>query len=406
MTSTLRYGTDSEVTFDLSPEALLAECGQPETAPIDDAAAAVAAALISPLGLPPIAQCILPDDRVAIVLDDDIPQATELLVGALQTLLEANVDPSGIAVICSDRYAGHDFTDQLQRSCGHAIAVKFHDPKDRDELAYLGTSTEGKDVYVNRTIVDAEAVLPIGCLRVDTASGYYGIHSGLFPAFSDEEARERFAAPSNEEWSAHRRRRREEAEEVARRLGVMMTIQIAPGGQGAVSQVLAGEPAQIAKQGQEICDALWNAPLPHRASLVVAGIEGGPESQTWNNVARAIAAASEAVADEGAIAICSELSCPPGPALQKLRDLRDFESTLLELKKDRSDDVGAAIQLLYALDRVRIYFVSQLDEEVVEELGMAPIMDLDDLGRLSQRHESCVLLSNAQYAAVTTNDEL
>ena len=405
MTSTLRYGTDSVATFNLAPESLLAECGSPEVEPIDDPAAAAAAALISPLGLPAISQCVLPDDRVAIALDDDLPQGAQLLVGVVQTLLEAKVDPTGITVLCNDRYAGKDLANQLQRSSGHAIEVKTHDPTDRNELAYLGTSSEGKDIFLNRTIVDAELVLPIGCLRVDTASGYHGVHGAIYPAFGDEDARKRFSAPSSEEWAVHRRRRREESEEAARLLGIVMTIQVAPGGQGSISQILAGEPKAIAQRGKEICDSLWNYSLPHRASLVVAAIEGDEQSQTWDNVARALSSASAAVQDEGAIVICTDLSCPPGPALQQIRDFRDFESTHLELKKDRSPDVAAATQLLQALDRVRVYFVSRLDEDVVEELGMAPISDLADLDRLSQRHESYVLLSNAQYTIATPREE-
>ena len=38
------------------------------------------------------------------------------------------------------------------------------------------------------------------------------------------------------------------------------------------------------------------------------------------------------------------------------------------------------------LDRNRVYLLSGLDDELVEDMGMAPIQDLADLYRLSERH--------------------
>jgi len=405
MTSVLKYGSDSQITFELPPETLIAECGKPAGDPIDDPSAAMAAGLISPWGLPPLAECVLPDDRVAIVLHDELPRADELLIGAVKTFLEAKVDPTGISILISDRYANLDLEPVLRASTGHDITVKRHNPSDRDELAYLGTSGEGKPILLNRTIVDAEFVLPIGCLRVDSAPGYYGVDGTVFPAFGDEEARKRFGAPSNEEWAAHRRRRREEVEEVARLLGVVMTVQIAPGSRGELLQVIVGEPGTIKKRARDTCDAIWNYKIPRRASLVIAAIEGGAECQTWDNVALATAAASAAVADGGAIALCTDLDSPPGAALQRLTELRDFETTLLELKKDRSPDVTAATQLLQALQQYRVYLLSNLDDELVEDLGMAPIGDETELVRLSQRYETCILLSNAQFAVALPEED-
>ncbi len=404
MTAVLKYGSDSEVTLEIPEENLLADCGRPMSEPIDDPAAAVAAGLISPLEFPAFAECVLPDDRLAIVLDDELPQVAELAVGVVQAAIDAKIDPTGITLVCGNSSMASEVATSIKSVTGHGIDVKVHDPTDRDELAYLGVSAEGKSIYINRTIVDAEFVLPVGCMRLESATGYHGVHGTIYPAFSDEEARKRFDAPSNEEFAAHRRRRRGETEEVARLLGVTMTVQVVPGSRGEVLETLVGETGAVARRGKEVCDTLWNYSIPGRASLVIAGIEGDGRSQTWENVARAISAARTAVTDEGAIAICTELDCQPGAALQRLVDIRDAESMILDLKKERSTDAAAAIQLLQVLEQHPVYLLSRLDDETVEDLGMAPIGDLADLNRLSQRHESCILLSNAQFAIAELND--
>ena len=85
---------------------------------------------------------------------------------------------------------------------------------------------EGKSIYLNRTIFDADVILPIGCMRLETSLGYHGIYGDLFPAFSDEETLRRFRAPSNENSVLLRRRRRQEVDEVGWLLGVALSVQV------------------------------------------------------------------------------------------------------------------------------------------------------------------------------------
>ena len=110
------------------------------------------------------------------------------------------------------------------------------------------------------------------------------------------------------------------------------------------------------------------------------------------------------MADGGAIALCTELSTAPGAALQMLAHDDDYEATIREVRKQRSDDAVPAAQLLRALDRNQVYLLSQLDEEVVQQLGIAPIADVTELARLVRRSESCIVLANAQYAAAVSDE--
>ena len=76
MPSILRYGADSSVAFDLPADVLLAECDAPRGQPLDDPAAAVAAALDDPIEFPPLAQAVVPGDLVALAVEPGLPQAT------------------------------------------------------------------------------------------------------------------------------------------------------------------------------------------------------------------------------------------------------------------------------------------------------------------------------------------
>jgi hypothetical protein len=52
-----------------------------------------------------------------------------------------------------------------------------------------------------------------------------------------------------------------------------------------------------------------------------------------------------------------------------------------------------------------VYFLSQLDEETVEDMGLAPVADIGEVVRLAGRHESCIVVEDSQHAVVTVDNE-
>ena len=170
-------------------------------------------------------------------------------------------------------------------------------------LSYLAADDKGDPIYINRHLVDADVVLPIGCMRLSSTPGYFGVNAAIYPTFSDTATIDRFRAtdadPSSDEVACRRR----DADEIAWLLGVLLTIQVVPAAAGGVLHIVAGTADSVERRGAMLCKAAWEYEVPHRAPLVVAAIEGPDEQQTWENVGRAIAAASRVVADDGTIAL-------------------------------------------------------------------------------------------------------
>jgi nickel-dependent lactate racemase len=188
-------------------------------------------------------------------------------------------------------------------------------------------------------------------------------------------------------------------------LGVPMAMLVVPGARGSIAEVVAGEPRAVVKRTQRLCQRQWSYRVAQRASLVVATVTGGPLEQTWDNVARALAAAQRLVDDDGAVAICTALDRPPGKSLSRLLGNDDLARVEHKAHNDHAPDSWAAWQLAQALNRGPVYFLSQLDDETVEDLGLAPVADVEELVRLASRHESCIVLDDSQYSLVTVNDE-
>jgi nickel-dependent lactate racemase len=399
----VNYGVDSTLELEVDSASLIADCQSPHGVPLADPAAAVSAALAAPLEFPPLRKAVIPGDRVVLAVADGVPQAAAIVRAVVTDLIDAGIAAGDIGIVHSAREpaGGGQLHEGLPAEYRDEIEIVAHDPAHRDQLSYLAANERGEPIYLNRRLFDADVVLPIGCIRLDESPGYFGPSSSLYPTFSDTAAIDRFGTSPAEANPHEIGLRRREADEVAWLLGVLLVIEVVPAAGGRAMHVLAGNVDPVNRRGAELCRSAWAFDVPRRAELVIAAIEGGQDLQTWDSFARAIAAASRAVADDGAIALCTDLEAPPGPALEWIGRSRDLPDAMRHIRKEHSADAAAAHELGKALKRVRVYLLSQLDEDVVEELGMAPISAASEIGRLAQRHSSCIVLGNAQFAEPT-----
>ncbi len=405
----LRYGADSSVCLEFAEGVVPAECGTPRGRPLDNPAAAVANALDQPLDYPPLARSTTPGDRVVVALDRCVPRAAEIAAAVIRALVTTGVDADGISVLRTraDVEAGTgDPSRLLPEPVGERITLPAHDPTDRQGLAYLAATKAGDPILINRALHEADLVLPIGCLHGEATAGYYGIHSGIFPTFSDRRTAERFCSPGSlEADGSYRRRLVREVDEVAWLLGINFTIQLVPAGGFSVLHVLAGQSEAVRRRSRQLYQAAWNWPVPRPVSLVVAAIEGDSSRQTWQDVGRALDTAVPLVEDGGSIAVCCELAEAPGAAMQRMVGARSRREALRRIRKERLADALPAAQLARALDRGKVYLLSRLDPSLVDALDMIYVEAPDELARLARLHKSCILLANAPHAEVTLEEE-
>jgi hypothetical protein len=176
-------------------------------------------------------------------------------------------------------------------------------------------------------------------------------------------------------------------------------VDVVPARGGGVAQIVAGAPEAVAREVATACDRDWAIGVEQPARLVVATLTGGPDEQTWDNVARALHAAGMAAdVDESAVAICTQLNTLPGETLHKLIATGGDLERAARLRSSQSDDAAAAWEIYKALCRGPVYFMSQLAPELVEDLGMTPIASPTELARLAERSETCIVLNGAQHA--------
>ena len=276
-------------------------------------ATAVAEALLNPLGYPPLTRALVPGDRVVIAVDSGVPCGSHIVAGVLHTLRSANVNLSDVVVLTSTEH-GSDAAWRRDLP-PDAAELKFvtHDPHHKAGLCYLAASKHAEPIYLNRHLCEADVIVPVNLLRARGSLGYTGIHSGLFPTFSDEATRQRFRGLSAALNTVQQKHRRDESDEVDWLLGLQLAVQIVAGPGDSVLHVLAGLIGQVAERGRELVEAAWSQEVPRQAQLVVAALGGGNGEQTWENFGRALYAASQVCARK------ERSSCAPTCSANRVR---------------------------------------------------------------------------------------
>jgi hypothetical protein len=377
----------------------------PQLSADDEVAAAVRDALAAPLEFPPFAKMIVPGDRLAIAIDETLPHAAGAARGAVDAAVASGVALDAMAVVTSDAELASVLRVSLDNSSGESVRVVIHDPDDENDLCPVGQTRAGDWLRINRTLFDADVVLPIGCVRLPGRGDIGSVFDCLFPRFSDAAMIARLRAPARRKSGDSKDDARQQVEEAGWMFSVPLVVQVVPGCDGAVAEVTAGEPRAVAAHCQQSYRRLWSYQVDRRASLVIATITGGQLEQRWHNVGRALAVA-ERVADVGAaVAICTDLNTPPSRLLAQLLASGDWERAARSAADNHSVDGWTAWQLARALERGPVYLLSQLEAETIEDLGLAPVADLEELRRLASRHASCIVIDDSQHAVATVAGE-
>ena len=364
----------------------------PAAPPLADPAAAVRAALEQPFGFPPLRRALTPDDHVAVVVDESLATLPLLLPPILQHVQEAGVQMDRVTLVCAPPSTGQPWLDTLPDEF-QDVHVEVHQPDDRKKLAYLATMRQGRRLYLNRTMVDADQSIVLTRRGYDCLLGYAGGVGSLFPSLSDQatlhELRGQLslAAPGVEPWKHQRA-----AAEAAWLLGVPFLVQVIEGSDDAVVHVLVG-PMESAAEGERLLDDRWRVEIGDEPDVVIASISGNPARHTFADFARAWSAAARVVKPDGVIILLTDANPALGPGSALMRQMDNPGRALRLLAEENPDDYEAVYQWTSAAQKAKLYLLSRLAIDVAEELFTTPLDNVRQVQKLLQG--SCLFLPDA-----------
>lgn len=357
--------------------------------------AAVAAALEAPLGHPPLRQAVVPGDHVTIAVGREAPGLGTVLAEVLAVLDRGEVERAAVTLLTEGPI------EEAAAAAGTLHVV--HDPGDRANLAYLASTKQGRRLYLNRALTDADLVILIGTLGPDPVLGQSGPWGTLFPALSDQATRDELwsqsrdeAPPTDQEWPALR-----ESAEVGWLLGCPFQIGIEAGRDGPAG-VIAGEGEALRQEARRRVEGAWTIAAEETADLVLAGIGAPWAPTTLDDLARGLANAAALVRQGGKIVAFARISDAEAPGTALTRLAERGAPALGTVRGER--DFPAARRIAAALERADVYLFSNLNQDFVEDLGLVPLARPEQAQRLLNLAASGLALFPAERFIIRAGD--
>jgi nickel-dependent lactate racemase len=366
---------------------------------IADVAGAVRTALEEPRNFPPLRRALTPEDRITVAVDDRLPQLCAMVNEILRYLTEAGVVSDSITLV-SPPHSRQAWIDQLSDAF-QEVRTEVHDPGDKKQLSYLASTRRGRRIYLNRSLVDADQTIILAGNRYDSQFGIADAACLVYPGLSDTETQRDTArqlsmeSPGELATPLHH-----EAEEVIWLLGVPFFIQVIAGEGDSVAHVLGGT-VESTPEANHLLNESWKLSLERPAHTVVAMVKGSGAQQDFTSLAQAALSASRIVENGGRIVLLTHSNPALTEGMAYLRQADNPAVAARIVQERQPADRVALLEWLHAAAKAELYVLSDMDQNVVEELFATPLQEARQVQRLIDLAPSSLFLEDGQKVLAT-----
>ncbi|MEO1995395.1 MAG: lactate racemase domain-containing protein [Planctomycetaceae bacterium] len=401
----LNYGNSQQLVCEVGVEQLVSATQRP--APLADPSREIQACLQSPLDYPPLEQALISEDRILLALDHNTPVAAQIIAELWTIFASRSVRPENVLILQPPGPAGArpcDPRERLPADVRSRVAWKLHDPHKPSACAYLASSMSSERIYLAHEVCDADMVISIGPTSFDALLGHRGTSSVFYPGLSTAEAVQKAHGQGHEELGPDDDRPlRQLTDEIAWMMGTQFTIQTVSAAQDQIAHIVAGAVDSVFQRTKRLLAEHWKVHLSQRVDTVIAAVDAAPAGYGWHGLCAALTAARSLVTNGGRVVILSDLDEAPAGGIQMIRNGLEATDALKPLRLEAPDDLVPATQLVNTLNWANVYLLSRLDEQLVEDLFMVPIVEESEVQRLLTAADNCVFLASAQNVCGVTH---
>ncbi len=324
---------------------------------------------------------------VAIAVNDKtrpVPHQ-HLLPPLIESLASLNIPDAAITFFIA--VGGHppmtpdEFPAVIPPEILSRFRVVSHD-SERDDLVFLGDTTRGTPVWVNRSFVEADLRIVVGTIEPHQFVGFSGgVKSaaiGLAGLATINANHTLMAHPDSQIGTYATNPARQDVEEIGELIGVHLALNAILDPQRQLVQAVAGDPVAVMESGAPLAQRLCQVAVRQDYGLVVASPGGHPKDINVYQAQKAVASAARIVRPGGTVILTA--ACPEGAGS------RHYEQWVSG-KRSRQEVIDAfhtegfrigphkAFQLARDTGRARLIVCSDMSPELSRRLLLDPADD-------------------------------
>lgn len=277
-------------------------------------------ALTNPLGTRPLSELVHGHERAVIIIPDStrgVPVA-QILPQLVTELAAEGLGPEAVTVVVATgvhRPANEQEIDSLLGPLKGKVKIINHDAFNKEELVFLGTTTRGTPVEVNRTVYECDLRIAIGKVEPHEFAGFSGGRKAILPGVSGEHTieinhrPEMLLLPKASPGVLEGNPVSEDMVEAARMLGLDFVVNLVQGAAGEILGVFAGDMEAAHQEAARFLRSFCQVVVEGRPDIVVT-TPGKPLNIDFYQSLKGIIALENVVAPGGTIVLYS--ACPDG----------------------------------------------------------------------------------------------
>lgn len=271
------------------------------------------------------------------------------------------------------------------------IRVTDHECDDHHELTFIGTTSNGIKVSINRRAVEADHLILTGTIGFHYFAGFGGGRKSVLPGIASRKAcmashftvlnpgdgagKNPLATTGNLEGNPVHLAMLEGCA-MAKPALILNTVLAAD---KSIVAAFAGDWREAHEEGCRFYREKFAYPLSEKVDLVIASCGGFPKDINLIQAHKSMEYAAQAIKDGGVMILLAECRDGFGNGTFfnwfRHKRLDEFETAL---RAQYEINGQTAYSLLQKAQRFRIILVSQFPEKQVEEMGMIPAQGLDE----------------------------
>ena len=278
-----------------------------------DPEAAVRQALQAPVSMPRLCELVEPGMKIALVIDDGSrpTPVSKIVPAVIDELCRAGIELGDVTVVpalgvhrpmSAEELAGRLGADWLEK-----LNWISHDCDDPAALSFLGTTSRGTPVYLNRTVAESDLIVSIGCIEPHIIASFGGGDKNLVPGVAGREtiAHNHALNCLPETFNMvgqpiENNPMRLDLEEAAALVGkAIFLVNAVLNSSLEVVEVVCGHPISAHRKGTEISAKIYGVQIPAQADVVITASH--PMDQDLRQGVKALANTIRAVKPGGTL---------------------------------------------------------------------------------------------------------
>jgi nickel-dependent lactate racemase len=292
---------------------------------------------------------------------------------------------------------------ELEELLGEAVIEEFevinHDAEDETQLKYVGRTSFGTEVSVNKYTLDSDLIIMTGLIEPHFFAGYSGGTKSILPGVAGRDSiyqnhsYRMIAHPMSRYGVLDENPIHEDINQASRMVveGKSYIVNVVIDNEGRVAKVFAGDKVEAHRAGVEYLNRLVRVKAPRRASIVITSNSGYPLDRDLYQAVKGMATGRIVVEEGGVIIIFSECMDGIGRGHELFRKLmteaRSPDEVLERIRREEPiKDQWEAQILAQVLMRASVILVSSnIKDSWVEEMHMIPASSPEEALELADK---------------------